>query len=299
MQDFVIRRRVAARGVDMVTLTAIEREVLALLAQGHSLKTVGRRLAISDAAANAHRRELMRKFKVSTTVELISHAVLASTGSAQDAESRETARMQHQSRWLPDVTLSLTGGLGKSWRHAFHCRSLRDVADVLRECGDQPGPSPDDPAAVLSQGTGTLGAKQALLAALAKECGRSDVQLIVACHEFELPVPPAGGGRRITLPLAACYLRCRTREVQITEEGSMSILHGKAVSVVPVEPQALAAERLRLYQSFATDWCRALDLVPVDFSRLRAEQLRLAERQSVVEDMLGHRLSPEYVPGAR
>jgi hypothetical protein len=241
----------------------------------------------------------MRKFKVSTTVELIAHAVRASTVSAQDTESRETVRIQHQSRWLPDVGLSLTGSFGRSWRQAFNCRSLRDVADVLRECGDQPGPSPDDPAAVLSQGTGTLGAKQAVLAALAKECGRSDVQLIVACHEFELRAPPGVGGRRITLPLAACYLRCRAREVQITEERSMSILRGKAVSVVRVEPRALAAERLRLYQNFATDWCRALDLAPVDFARLRTEQLGLAERQSVVEDMLGHRLPPDYVPGAR
>ena len=283
----------------MVTISALEREVLALLVDGHSLKTVGRRLAISDAAANAHRRELMRKFRVSTTIELISQAASAVAVSGRDAGRRDTVRLQHQSRWLPDASLSLTGALGVAWRHTFNCRSLRDAADALRECGHQPGPSPDDPDAVLRQRSGTLGAKQAVLAALAAECGRDDVQLIVACHELELSAPSAADDLRRTLPLAVCYLRCRARDVQIAEEGTGSLLCGKAVSAVRVEPRALASERLRLYQSFALDWCRALDLAPADFATLRATQLRAAERQSVIEDLLGHRLPPGYAPGAR
>ena len=289
----------AAHSAEIMILSAMEREVLALLVDGHSLKDVSLRLAISETAANAHRRALLRKFKVSTTIDLIAHAVQAAEVSGDAAESRAPVRLQHQSRWLPDVSLSLIGPLGSAWRHAFNCRSLRDVADVLRECGDQPGPIPDHPDAVLIHGTGTLGAKQAVLAALAAECGRSDVELIVACHELELAERPESGERRRTLPLAACYLRCRAREVQIAEEGTISILHARAVSVVRVEPRALAAERLRLYQSFAVDWCRALDLAPAEFARLRAEQLHLAQRQSVVEDLLGHRLPPDYMPSMR
>ena len=35
--------------------------------------------------------------------------------------------------------------------------------------------------------SGTLGARQALSAGFASECRREDVQVILACHEIELP----------------------------------------------------------------------------------------------------------------
>jgi len=282
----------------MITLSAREHEVLTLLVEGHSLRTVSRRLGISDATVNAHRRELMRTFRVSTTAELVSQAVQAAGVSEDNGRKRETVRLQHQTRWLPEFSLSHTRPLGHSWRQAFNCHSLRDVADVLREFGHQPGPCPDDPDAVLRDGSGTLGAKHALLAALAAECGRDDVRLVVACHELEFPVPTAPGERRLTLPLAVCYLHCRARDVQIADDETGSILHAKAVTTVRVEPRALAQERVRLYQAFASDWCRALDMAPVAFAKLRAEQLLIATRQSVIEDLLGHGLPPSYAPGA-
>lgn len=299
MRDPTAQQRDAARSADNVALSASEREVLTLLVDGLSLRTVSRRLAISDAQASVHRRELLRKFMVTTTAELISRAISTAAVAGNNGVSRENVRLLHQSRWLPEITLSRSAPLGKTWRHVNNCRSLRDVADVVREFGDNPGDYPDDPDALLKQGTGTLGAKQALLAALAAECGRYDVQLVVACHELELPPPPAPGERRLTLPLAACYLRCRAREVQIAREGSGSILYGKAVSVVRVEARTLARERIRLYQSFAADWCRALDVAPAEFARLRAQQLLNAERIPMIEDLLGYCLAPDYVPGAR
>lgn len=187
--------------------------------------------------------------------------------------------------------------MGVACRRAGHCHTLRDVADMLREYADDPGPSPDDPGALLTHRTGTLGAKQALLAALAAECRRDDVQLILACHEFELPDDVPDGGRPPTLPLVVCYLRCRARDVQITDSESGSILHSKAVSSVRVEPQALAHERVQHYQRFAADWCRVLDVSAAQFARRRADQLRKAARPSIVEDLLGHRLPPEFAPG--
>jgi hypothetical protein len=96
--------------------------------------------------------------------------------------------------------------------------------------------------------------------------------------------------------LVVCYLRCRAREVQIAEPGAGSMLYSKALSTVRVDPFMMAGERVKLYQSFATDWCRALDVAPPDFAQRRAEQLRLAPRRSVIEDLLGHRLPPDYAP---
>ena len=221
----------------------------------------------------------------------------ASAASQDGAHVPSTVRLFHQSRWLPDVSISCTGPMGVACRRAGNCHTLRDVADMLREYGEEPGPSPDDPGALLTHRTGTLGAKQALLAGLAAECRRVDVQLILACHEFELPGEVPDGGRPPTLPLVVCYLRCRSRNVQITDAESASILHSKAVSSVRVEPQALAQERVQQYQRFAADWCRVLDVSAAKFARRRSNQLRKAARRSIVEDLLGYALPPEFAPG--
>jgi len=221
----------------------------------------------------------------------------ASAATQEGTRISGAVRLFHQSRWLPDVSLSCTGPMGVACRRAGNCHTLRDVADMLRDYAEEPGPSPDDPGALLTHRTGTLGAKQALLAALAAECRRDDVQLILACHEFELPDDVPDGGRPPTLPLVVCYLRCRSRDVQITAAESSSILHSKAVSSVRVEPQALAQERVQQYQRFAADWCRVLDVSAATFARRRSDQLRQAARRSIVEDLLGYGLPPEFAPG--
>lgn len=228
----------------------------------------------------------------------VQHKESPASASAQEGAYIPSAvRLFHQSRWLPEVTLSCTGPMGVACRRAGNCQTLRDVADMLREYGEEPGPAPDDPGTLLTHQTGTLGAKQALLAALAAECRRDDVQLILACHEFELPGDVPDGDRPPTLPLVVCYLRCRSRDVQITNTESSSVLHSKAVSSVRVEPQALAQERVQQYQRFAADWCRVLDVSAAKFARRRSDQLRKAARRSIVEDLLGYGLPPEFAPG--
>jgi len=300
MHDKVIVTPPAVSYAEQMTLLDIcEREVLQQLATGCSLRTVGRHLVLSDGTVKAHVRELQRKLRLPSTDALRERAVAMREFLNSCTTGSSAARPQHlphQSRWLPDVPLSATAPLGSACRRAFNGRTLRDVADYLRDCPDDPGPFPDEPAAILRRHAGTLGAKQALLAALATECGRQDVQLIVACHELEISSAGSSDDRRATLPLAVCYLRCGTREIQIAEPGAGSVLIDKALTGVCVEPQHLARVRLQLYQRFALDWCRALDLSPVDFARMRAVQLRKTERRSVFEDLLGHRLPPSYIP---
>ena len=213
-----------------------------------------------------------------------------------EPEQARPLHLPHQSRWLPDIMLSVTGPLGYACRRTFNCRSHRDVADYLRDCPEQPGLSPDDPVALIRHHAGTLGAKQALLAALAAECGRDDVQLVIACYALDVTRANRSPDRSITLPLAVCHLRWRARDVQITEPGAGSLLFEGAVSVVRVSPQQLATERVQMYKKWAVDWCRALDLNPIEFSRLREAQLRRVERPAVFEDLLGHSLSASYVP---
>jgi hypothetical protein len=227
------------------------------------------------------------------------HTVQDSTLSPTERDvlaTPEVAQFQRQSRWLPDVALSHAHPLGVACRRIFDACTLRDVADSMRDCDSLPNPQPDDVTSLLIHLSGTLGAKQALLAALATECGRTDVQLMLACHELALQTTVESNGRRPVVPIVVCFLRCHGRDIQIADAASGSVRHSRALSAVSVEPRRLAAERLKAYQSFAADWCRALDIEPAEFTRLRAQALRTEVGPAVIEDLLGHRLPPEYSP---
>jgi DNA-binding NarL/FixJ family response regulator len=56
-------------------LSGREREVLQLVAEGHSTKQVAHRLGISVKTADCHRTRIMRKLEVHSTVGLVRHAV--------------------------------------------------------------------------------------------------------------------------------------------------------------------------------------------------------------------------------
>jgi DNA-binding NarL/FixJ family response regulator len=63
-----------ARG-DRDRLTAREREVLQLLAEGKAMKQVGQALHISTKTVETHRRAVMEKLQLFSTAELTKHAV--------------------------------------------------------------------------------------------------------------------------------------------------------------------------------------------------------------------------------
>ena len=209
--------------------------------------------------------------------------------------------LRHEGRLLPNVSLNSRGRYGAICRARFDGRSLREAAEYVCDCATGAGETPDDFQGLLTHHTGSIGAKQALLAALAAEVGRKDVQLMVACCEMQLPERPAARGdsllrRPHTLPLAVCWLRFRGRRLQIVDPRHGSLQSMTLVTEVAVRPEQLAAERVRLYKIFAADWCRALEILPVEFARLRAWQLRVSAGTGVFEDLLGHVLPPDYAP---
>ncbi|MDR2550619.1 MAG: response regulator transcription factor [Desulfobulbus sp.] len=55
-----------------------EKEVLCLVMQGHSSRTIGERLGISPRTIDHHRASLLKKFKMKNTVDLVNH--VASSG---------------------------------------------------------------------------------------------------------------------------------------------------------------------------------------------------------------------------
>ncbi|MDB6082149.1 MAG: hypothetical protein JWN43_30 [Gammaproteobacteria bacterium] len=210
--------------------------------------------------------------------------------------------LRHESRLLPNAVLDPRGRYGAACRARFDGRSLREAADYVRDCDAGFGRAPpDDFRGLFVTHTGTIGAKQAFLAALALEIGRKDLQLVVACCEMALGDTVADGAegvlrRPLTLPLAVCWLCYRGRRLQIVEPQQASLQTLKPVTEVAVRPEDLAAERVRLYRTFAADWCLALEVSPADFARLRSSQLRLSAGTSVFEDLLGHALPCNYAP---
>src|SRR5258706_7300227 len=181
---------------------------------------------------------------------------------------------RHETRLLPNVSLDPRGRYGAACRARFDGRTLREAAEYVCECDTGPGQTPDDLHALLTGHTGTIGGQQALLAALAKEAGRDDVELVIACCEMELPeMAPLRNGpirqRPRTLPLAVCWLRHRGRRLQMVEPRHASLHTGNLITEIPVPPEQLALERVRLYKTFAADWGRALETHGAEFARLR------------------------------
>jgi hypothetical protein len=214
---------------------------------------------------------------------------------------RSARTVRHEGRLLPNASLDPRGRFGAACRARFDGRTLREAAEYVCECDTGPGQTPDDLHSLLTGHAGTIGAKQALLAALAREAGRDDVELVVACCEMQLPeVAPLRNGpllrRPRTLPLAVCWLRHRGRRLQLVEPRHASLHTVNLVTEVIVPPEQLASERVRLYKTFAADWCRALETHAAEFARLRAWQLGKAAGTSLFEDLMGYGLPASYVP---
>jgi two-component system, NarL family, response regulator NreC len=71
-----LRRSQGADGDPFQTLTAREREVLGLVAEGYSNAQIAERLSISPRTAESHRANVMRKLQLSNYVQLIRFSLL-------------------------------------------------------------------------------------------------------------------------------------------------------------------------------------------------------------------------------
>ena len=74
VNDF-LQRSAAGRGDSLDELTAREREVLVLIADGFSNKEIAERLVLSVKTVDRHRENIMRKLNLHTRVELTRYAM--------------------------------------------------------------------------------------------------------------------------------------------------------------------------------------------------------------------------------
>ena len=285
--------------IQQLPLTPIQHDVCSMLREGLSLGEAARRLKISPSALEGYRLELLRRFDLHSTAELRLLAIALFP--RRTPRARTVPKLRHTGSLLPNVVLNPRGQFSAACRAGFDGRTLREAADYVRDCDSEPGPAPDAFQRVITHRTGTIGAKQALLAALAAENGRSDVQLMVACCEMHVLDSDhkhleLGRHRPHKFPLAVCWLHYQGRRLQIVTAKQASLQTLELVTEVPVRAEQLAAERIRQYQTFAADWCRATETAPIEFARLRAAHLSMAAGTSMFEDLLGYVLPPSYLP---
>jgi len=209
-------------------------------------------------------------------------------------------KLRHERHAIPDIPIAGSRPYGAACASRFGARTLRDAVDFVCGCDSQPGPKPDDIHSLLTYGTGTIGAKQALLVALAIEQEYEGMELIVACCELRLPSSSSrqdSGLRRLnTLPMAVCWIRVQDRRLQIFERTGRPMHSVNPITECPVRPEQLSVQRIGLYRTFAADWCRALEADPLEFARLRAWQLRASPGTATYENLLGYGLSPSFAP---
>ena len=290
---------------DGAPLTPRQCDVLRLLGTGLSVRRIAERLAMSVSAVSGHRDELLKRLGSTTTAQLRLYAQLETEPvdlGPGSVRLPTTNLLRRQSHLLPNIILSNDTPLGARCRAApHHLHTLREAVEMVRFCDHSPGQKPDDLGDVLLHQCGTLGARQALIAALARECGRDDVVLTVGCADLDLPrfleLPTIQcRGSVHSLPLAVCYLRYGGRRLQYSKGDRSSRLTSVPNSETRVDPYRLADQRRQLYRDFASDWCHAFDLDPREFARLRALCLHATRETALFEDLLGYGLEPEFQP---
>ena len=202
---------------------------------------------------------------------------------------------------LPDIALSRFAPIGAACRIAFGTHSLREVAEHLSFCPLPIGCGSDDYKMLLRDRAGTMGAKQALLAMLARECGCAALQLVVACcgtfpSERLEKLPGVDEQASVALPLSVCWLKYHGRRLRLSgprDEDPVIVHHFTESTIDPIKlPQA----RVALYRKFAADWCRVFNVSPRAFGGRRAVLLRESAGKTLFEDLLGYGIGPSYEP---
>ena len=123
--------------------------------------------------------------------------------------------------------------------------------------------SNEDPCAALREGHGTCSSKHQLLAAVAQDCGRSEIQLTVGIYEMSEANTPGVGtvlsAACITsIPEAHCYLTVGGKRLDFTGLASGKSSPFESLFVEQVAPvSGLAKLKVRLHKEALASWAGA------------------------------------------
>lgn len=166
---------------------------------------------------------------------------------------------------LLDFEITGSGPLARLARsHAFS--RFAQVAEAVLALPYGRTRATDDIGAVLKEQLGTCSSKHRFLAALAHECGRTDVQLMLGLYEMsEANTPGIGAtlGDFAAIPEAHCYLAHEGKRFDFTglAEGAASPFES-LIEERSVSPADLPAAKLAYHRRAIEEWAHSRGLDP-------------------------------------
>jgi hypothetical protein len=161
-----------------------------------------------------------------------------------------------------DFAISESGPLSQAARARGYC-GFAEIAEAVRALPYGRVEHPEDIAAVLGEHRGTCSSKHRFLAALAHECGHTEIELMVGLYEMsEGNTPGIGAALRMAqlsaIPEAHCYLMCRGRRFDFT--GLAAAPFESLIEERVVSPADLPSTKLAYHRCAIDIWARARGL---------------------------------------
>jgi hypothetical protein len=138
--------------------------------------------------------------------------------------------------------------------------SFERLAEHVRKLPYGRTANTEDPLAVLRQGRGTCSAKHQLLAAVAQDCGHSEVQLTVGIYEMSEENTPGVGAvlneaSFTSIPEAHCYLSIEGERLDFTGlPVGRSSPFASLVAEYTVSPTELSQVKVELHKRAIAAW---------------------------------------------
>jgi hypothetical protein len=139
-------------------------------------------------------------------------------------------------------------------------KSFKRLAEHVRKLPYGRAANTEDPLAVLRQGRGTCSAKHQLLAAVAQDCGHSEVQLTVGIYEMSEDNTPGVGtvlnaASLTSIPEAHCYLSIEGERFDFTGLSSgTSSPFAALLAEYTVSPRELSQVKVELHKRAIAAW---------------------------------------------
>jgi hypothetical protein len=151
-------------------------------------------------------------------------------------------------------------------------------------------PACDDAMAVIRLQRGTCSSKHRLLAAVAHECGHTDVALTVGLYEMSERNTPGVGAVLAAaglqaIPEAHCYLTYQEKRYDFTGlPAGHSSPFDSLIEERAMTPDTLPGDKARYHQEAIRRWAQARGLDPAPLWHLREQCIALLARQTSPRD---------------
>jgi GNAT superfamily N-acetyltransferase len=171
--------------------------------------------------------------------------------------------------------------------------SFEDLAEHIRKLPYGRTANADEPLAVLQQRHGTCSAKHQLLAAVAQDCGHSEVQLTVGIYEMSEENTPGVGAALneaslMSIPEAHCYLAIEGERFDFTGlPAGRSSPFAALLAEYTVSPTKLPQIKIEIHKEAIVAWARDRGISEEAAWATREACIAALAANAVIETMLG------------